>query len=80
MANPCGKIIFNLKGINFVDSISFSVIEGLHKLALRQDVIFEFVNLSKDARELFNLIPYSKNYKIVDNAEIAVEMEESELV
>jgi anti-anti-sigma factor len=57
LKNPCTKIIFDLKGVKFIDSASFSIIDELVDIARRHSTTFVFANIDEEVQELFELIP-----------------------
>jgi MFS superfamily sulfate permease-like transporter len=53
LKNPCGKIILDFEGIKLIDKPAIEVIDRLNALAQKQNVVFEFSNISKKLLSLF---------------------------
>jgi MFS superfamily sulfate permease-like transporter len=54
LKNPCGKIILDFEGIIMIDRPAIDVIDRLNNLAFKQNVVFEFTNINKKVKTLFD--------------------------
>ncbi|NOZ45379.1 MAG: STAS domain-containing protein [Chlorobi bacterium] len=53
--NEIKKIIFNLKGVRYIDSTGFSVIVSVYKFAKEMHCSFKICNISSEVMELFEI-------------------------
>jgi anti-anti-sigma factor len=60
------NLIIDLQGVRFIDSESFSKLEELYQIAEKRKSHLAFANINVEVKELFNLIPETKKYNIVN--------------
>jgi anti-anti-sigma regulatory factor len=53
LRNPCGKLILDFQGIEIIDRPAIEVIGRLRNLAVREQIIVEFVNIQEKVSKLF---------------------------
>ena len=64
LRNPCHKITLDIKGVKFIDSTSFAIIDELIEISERHNIFFTFSNIDPEVKELFDLVSTASNYKI----------------
>ena len=79
LSQPGSEVIFNLRGVRFIDSAGFDVLGRIADLAVRSHSSFSLCNVSEDVHELILLMEMEGKFcycTLRDNAEkILVELD-----
>ena len=63
-------IYFDLSGVIFIDSNSFAGLKSINEIAIRNGLKLGFINVSKELRELFNLVDEKNVFSIFSKNEM----------
>lgn len=63
---PDSTLIFNLSGIDFIDSAGFQSILSIYRQARLNNSIVKLINVSKDTMEIIKLVEFDKILEIED--------------
>ena len=66
ISSPNSEVIFNFNGINFIDTVGFSILMELNEEANSQGSILSISNINEDVRELISLMKLEQTLKVLD--------------
>lgn len=64
---PNSSLVMNMKGIEFIDSAGFDSLLSILDTADENNNSFKFSNVSRDVKELFELLELNDVFEISDN-------------